>query len=189
MLVADYYCPRCWGCGATVIKDNRMEKCILDNCSNDEEELNIQKIWNHTDTKSKLERCHIIPNLFGGADTPANLFLMCAECHQLSPDTIYPDMFFKWVIERRKKYILGSWNPKYILDEVSKLLERDVGMTITELLETINKLGSTAKIEESPLKEFMQGKIGLHGTKMSESSAIIATEKWLISIYNSLITD
>jgi hypothetical protein len=187
-VVCDCYCPRCWGCGVAVVNDNQPDKWITVNSSNENEELNIRAIWDHKNTKAKLERCHIIPNLLNGTDTPSNLFLMCVECHQLSPDTIYPDMFFKWVLERRKKYIFGHWNPKYILNEAGKLLEQDCGMTLIEILEAIHILGGDVKIEESPLKEFMVGKIGSHGTKISESSAIIAMEKWLLSIYSNLIT-
>lgn len=28
---------------------------------------------------------------------PENLFLMCRECHDIAPNTIFPEIFFQWV--------------------------------------------------------------------------------------------
>lgn len=48
-----------------------------------------------------LNKCHVIPNSCGGsASDPENLFLMCSDCHQQNPDTIYPDMFWHFVKTR-----------------------------------------------------------------------------------------
>lgn len=47
--------------------------------------------------KVPLQRCHIIPKSLGGLDTADNLFLMCKECHDLAPNTVYRDIFLKWV--------------------------------------------------------------------------------------------
>lgn len=184
IVVDDAYCPRCWGCGCYVVRDSKIDAWINKNCSSEDEEFNLKNLWNSKETKSKLNRCHIIPGALGGADTPSNLFLMCSECHQLSPDTIYPSMFFKWVLERRKKFYMGTWNPEYLLLEASKLLERDYGTKLMDLLERIHKLGGDNKL--NTLNEFMHQKIGTHGTKIAESSAIVAVEKWLVSIYTDL---
>jgi len=48
--------------------------------------------------KSKrLERCHIVPHSLGGSAKADNLFLLCGECHQDNPDTIYADLFYRYV--------------------------------------------------------------------------------------------
>ena len=79
---------------------------------------------------------------------------------------------------------MGTWHPEYLLREASKLLERDYGIKLMDLLEQIHKLGGDNKLDT--LKEFMGQKIGTHGTKLAESSAIVAVEQWLISIYTDL---
>jgi 5-methylcytosine-specific restriction endonuclease McrA len=43
-----------------------------------------------------LQRCHIVPRSLGGPDSPANLFLMCRECHDSQPNSSIPEIFFRW---------------------------------------------------------------------------------------------
>lgn len=43
------------------------------------------------------EIAHIVPHSLGGSSTPENLFLLCAECHILSPDAADPEFFYKWI--------------------------------------------------------------------------------------------
>ena len=186
-VVDDAYCPRCWGCGCYVVRDGKLDNWINKNCSGEDEEFNLKNLWNSKETKSKLNRCHIIPGALGGADVPSNLFLMCGDCHHLSPDTKYPSMFFKWVLERRKQFLMGTWHPEYLLREASKLIERDYGIKLMDLLERIHKLGGDNRL--NTLKEFMNSKIGTHGNKLAESSAIVAVEKWLMSIYLDLLLE
>lgn len=48
-----------------------------------------------------LNKCHVIPNSCGGSSSdPSNLFMMCSDCHQGNPDTIYPDIFWNFVRNR-----------------------------------------------------------------------------------------
>lgn len=186
-VVEDAYYPRCWGCGAPVVRDSKIDDWVDKQCCDEDEETNLKRIWNSKETKSKLNRCHIIPGALGGADEPSNLFLMCSECHALSPDTKYPSMFFKWVVERRKQMLWGTWHPEYIAQRVGELLERDYGISLKVLLGKIHELGGDDKIGN--LQEFMTDRIGTHGTKIAESSAMVAVEKWLMSIYLDLLLE
>ena len=43
-----------------------------------------------------LQRCHIVPRSLGGANDASNVFLLCRECHDLAPNTSFPDVFFEW---------------------------------------------------------------------------------------------
>jgi hypothetical protein len=52
----------------------------------------IFECWNSI----PLQRCHIVPRSLGGTDEVANLFLMCRECHDLAPNTSFPEIFFEW---------------------------------------------------------------------------------------------
>lgn len=184
VVVEEHYYPRCWGCGLPVVRDSKIDEWVAKQCLDEDEESNLKRIWNSKETRNKLNRCHIIPGSLGGEDVPSNLFLMCSECHHLSPDTKYPSMFFKWVLERRKQMVFGTFHPNYILKKVDELLVRDYGVTVIDLLERIHKLGGDSKL--SNLQEFMHDRIGLHGTKIAESSAMVAVEKWLMSIYMNL---
>lgn len=57
----------CWGCGLPVSKLNYLEKA------------------------------HIVPKALGGKVEPSNFFLLCKGCHEESPDTGIPEIFFKWL--------------------------------------------------------------------------------------------
>lgn len=48
-----------------------------------------------------LMRCHMTPKALGGSHENSNLFLMCRDCHAENPDTIYLDLFQKYVKNRR----------------------------------------------------------------------------------------
>ena len=180
----DWYYPRCWACGEPILRDSKIEKWIDKQCISDDEEVNLKQIWNSKETRAKLNRCHIIPGALNGEDAPHNLFLMCEECHVLSPDTKYPSAFFNWVIERRKQMIWGTWHPNYIFQRVDELLKRDYGIELKDLMEMIHELGGHNALTN--LQEFMKDRIGMHGAKITESSAMVAVEQWLVSVYTDL---
>lgn len=55
--------------------------------------------------EAKLQRCHIRPHSLGGSDTDVdNYFLMCMDCHQNNPDTIYTKLFWHY-IRNRPQYL------------------------------------------------------------------------------------
>lgn len=77
--------PGCWACGFRYgsrydIKwsDAGWEKVL--------------RCWNTI----PLQRCHVVPRSLGGTDEVSNLFLMCRECHDLAPNTSFPEIFFEW---------------------------------------------------------------------------------------------
>jgi hypothetical protein len=43
-----------------------------------------------------LQRCHIVARSLGGTNDVGNLFLMCRECHDLAPNTVFSEIFFEW---------------------------------------------------------------------------------------------
>lgn len=78
--------PSCWACGFGFngkynLKDSKVSP------------EKIAMLWN----KAPLQRCHIVPESLGGSSKPQNLFLMCRECHDLAPNTAFPEIFFQWV--------------------------------------------------------------------------------------------
>ena len=83
-------CPICFACGKILYPNDYLDTHTL------------KQIWNNSHTKHQLQKCHIYPKALGGENVESNLFLMCSDCHRDSPDTIYRDMFFKWVRQRQK---------------------------------------------------------------------------------------
>lgn len=45
----------------------------------------------------KLQRCHIVADSLGGSDEPSNFVLLCAKCHQESPDVDDPKYIWIWI--------------------------------------------------------------------------------------------
>ena len=54
--------------------------------------------WNRA---KGLQRCHVVPAALGGASTPDNLVLMCADCHRDAPDTSDAAHLFEWMKARK----------------------------------------------------------------------------------------
>jgi len=146
--------PNCWACGKPF--DVRYDRNIT-NLSGKES----FKIWDKVDG---LQICHIAPKSLGGSDDYSNLFLMCKYCHEESPDTIYPEILFKWIESRC-----------YLDIEMRKL--KDTFDNFGFNYKKIDK-GKLKQITNSiDFKEFINKKAGLHrslygGAKLKESSYI-----------------
>lgn len=186
-IVSDDYVPRCWGCGKPAVRDSHLDEWISKTCGDGDEETQLKRLWNSKETRHLLNKCHIIPGALGGEDKPSNLFLMCSECHRLSPDTIYPSAFFKWVVRRKKQMLWGRLHPNYALEQVDEMLQRDYNVTLVEVLERIHALGGDEKIKN--IKYDMMSRIGTHGAKVSDSTWIVGITKWIMSIYIDLILE
>lgn len=62
--------------------------------------------------KYGLTRCRIVPHSLGGSGETSNIFLMCDECHEENPDTIYSDMFYKYV-RNRESFVSKLFSKSY----------------------------------------------------------------------------
>lgn len=187
VIVGDDYVPRCWGCGRPAVRDSELDKWINKTCGDGDEDIQLRNLWSSKETKHLLNRCHIVPGSLGGEDKPSNLFLMCEECHLLSPDTIYVSSFFKWVIQRRKQMWWGTLHPNYALEQIDKMLQQDYDVTLFELLNKIHELGGDDRLNYT--KNDLMDKIGTHGSGVSESTWIVGITKWLMAIYIDLILE
>lgn len=144
--------PICWACGKPV-------SIRFDNKNPDATEEECFKIW---DKVGHLQVCHIIPKSLGGSDALSNLFLMCKECHELAPDTSYPDIFFKWVEQQN-----------YVIREADQLLKelKVFNLNIEDL-----KFYSTSQIANTEeFQKFLFANSGIHrtiygGTKIKKST-------------------
>lgn len=73
----------------------------------------LPRCWACLKLKSRLQKCHIIPDFCGGSPKAENLILMCHGCHLDSPTMNHPDPIWVWMNE------LILWG-----DEVNFYLEK-----------------------------------------------------------------
>ncbi|WP_436210545.1 HNH endonuclease [Bradyrhizobium sp. LjRoot220] len=81
----DWAEPGCWACGFRygTRYDVKGSQAGWDK---------VLRCWNSI----PLQRCHIVARSLGGTNDISNLFLMCRECHDLAPNTSFPEIFFEW---------------------------------------------------------------------------------------------
>lgn len=155
-IVSDWGEPSCFACNAwTGVQ-----------IENDNGDLN--QLWNSPDVKHELQRAHIVPHSLGGSDSPQNLFCLCARCHRDSPDTIYPKEFFKWVYQRRKEGILKYRTYYQAVDECKKT---NVNPAFINIDKTFNNKFKT---------------MSSHGSVISESSYIASLVGGATEIQNKI---
>lgn len=169
--------PCCWACGKPVFRHDKIK-------TNGDVEL--KRLWNDPDVKSKLERCHIVPRALGGSDEPSNLFLLCPECHTLSPDTTNPTNFYRWVATRRENYWWGKLSPVAILKGVEESLATRGMPTLRELLSLVD----AGRVDEDSLSKFANGRVGTHCSAVSDSTIIATATDWILNLWvDGLLSD
>ena len=84
MASVDFGEPSCWACGYYPNSDRQAKKSKF------------------------LERCHIVPDMLGGSNSPDNFLLLCKECHIESPDTKNPKWMKKWFVQK-KNFFIGEY--------------------------------------------------------------------------------
>ena len=167
-VVFDWGEPECWACGRRMRKEWNVQKKSIGEDGN----IDLERLWNSDEVKHNYERCHIIARSLGGPDNPENLFIMCPECHLLSPDTSNTGTFFRWVYRRRAHYADG-WP---IVEDV--IADADVELCARGLPDVLSMVRyiyeriPDADLGYKSLREFSKKRITLHMTTMSVSSAV-----------------
>jgi hypothetical protein len=85
--------------------------------------------------KSKLHRCHIIPDSLGGEDTPSNLILLCRRCHVETPNINDKEFFWDWLKAQKATFYDTYWILRG-MQEYSKIYKEE----ITESMLRLNNL-------------------------------------------------
>lgn len=139
--------PRCFACGCPVHGLDDVQ--IFNHIDNGKP---LGTLWNRG---TGIQKCHIVPHQAGGADEASNLFLMCARCHEESPDTIMPELFFRWVYKKRHEF------PHTLVDhDLDKIVEE-----VMRLCEELGKDPHSGDFAKMP-------KAFTHGTRISDSSLV-----------------
>ena len=173
-VVDDWGEPCCWACGKHAIKDQDLERFCDANPDTEGSDF-YKKLYDLKSVKSRLNRCHIHPKALGGSDSPENLFLMCEECHVLSPDTTNSAAFFRWVYDRKSRYSFGRMSPKEVLTRIDEELERRGLPPLVECLAMTN-----SPYEITDVADFMRNRVGFHGGSVVESSWIVGATDWIL---------
>ena len=172
-VITDWGEPCCWACGKPIIGDYEKNR-------NREEKFDFKKLWNDIDVKSKLNRCHIVPGALGGEDVPENLFLLCEDCHEKSPDTMKANSFFRWVYDMRKTHCFGIESPGVMFEKLKNGLSR---RGLDSILTSEWRPQMTSEEIKQSLSEYMQQHTCTHWSKYSEQTRIDGFVDWLVHIY------
>lgn len=115
----------------------------------------LWSLWN----QSGLERCHLVPRMLGGADTPENLVLLCNECHHEAPDVGDPSYMLDWMTRRESKFARIS-------PLMTKAIE-DAGLG-----DEIERLSSDWTLLQEITDEVLKTWVGLHGSRISTGTQV-----------------
>lgn len=161
LVVENVFLPSCFACGRPVRPKNII--------SWDKYDMEVEEIWKDKKINSVLQRCHIIAKQFGGPDTADNLFLLCCDCHQESPDTKNRAAFFRWIYRRKAEYTCGINEPQF-----AEEIKREVEMRGYILSEFGKKFAELSREEKDTCLEGAWEECGLHGVHFATSTMIIA---------------
>lgn len=179
--------PCCWACGRYAVTDD--ELALFNNDPSVTRDNYFKKLYSLPKLKSRLNRCHIVPNALGGTDSPDNLFLMCEECHALSPDTVNRAAFFRWVYDRNQKYVSGRMSGSLVLEKINDELNRRGFPNLPDLFSTVGdklkEADSHALLDD--MNEWLDPRINTHGTKYSETTLITGCVDWILHTFNKIV--
>lgn len=180
-VIVDWGEPCCWACGKPFVSEyEKTYNLILNDKKLTTGKVDFKKVWNDEYIKSNLNRCHIIPGSLGGEDKPENLFLMCEDCHEKSPDTIKARTFLRWVYDMRKTHMFGIDSPQVMFEKLKEGLSR---RGLEPILADLGKITLSSKEIKDSLCEYMSKCTCTHWSKYSEQTRIEGFVDWLIHIY------
>lgn len=116
---------------------------IVDYWARREDECGLGVDWSEAEErcwrcgyKSRLERCHIVPDSLGGACDPSNLVLLCGRCHREAPNVADPRLMWIWLRTNCVPFYDMYWTTRGI-QEFEKMFGRKpfVSAEFTDLAE------------------------------------------------------
>ena len=173
-VIDDWGEPCCWACGDRAIGDEDLSRFFNAHQDTDFPDF-YKKLYGLKTVRHHLNRCHIIPNALGGPDSPENLFLMCEECHALSPDTTNRAAFFRWVYDRKKRYTHGVMCPREMIERINVELAR---RGLPSFVECVAMAKSSYELTD--IYEFMRDRVGFHRSSVVESSFVVGATDWIL---------
>lgn len=121
--------------------------------------------WN--DARGGLERAHLIADSQGGEDSPANLILLCPDCHRDAPMTNNEHDMFTWC--ERREYFMAR-RARRLAEELQALGVDPADPKVAGLS------------PESLHRAAVEIDAGVHLTRMSEATMALAIRHALRSV-------
>lgn len=189
LIILDRGEPCCWACGKYAVKDDEFE--LLANDPSVTSDNYFKKLYSLPALKSRLNRCHIVPKALDGPDSPENLFLMCEECHALSPDTINREAFFRWVYDRNQRYLYGRMSPRELFNRIDEELNRrglpDMVGCFSIVKDKVKDVDSYTLFKD--MEEWIDSRINTHAYGYSETTLVVGCADWIIHTINKIILE
>ena len=187
LVILDQGEPCCWACGKYAVKDDELESFNKDPSVTHDNYF--KKLYSLPVLRSRLNRCHVTPRALGGEDSPDNLFLMCEECHALSPDTVNWAAFFRWVYDRNQRYVSGRMSGHEVYDRINEELNR---RGFPDMIQCFSIVGDKLKDVDSytlfkNMGEWIDSRINTHCTSYSETTLIIGCVDWIVHTINKIV--
>lgn len=187
LIIVDRGEPCCWACGKYAVKDDELE--LFDKDPSVTADNYFKKLYSLPVLKSRLNRCHIKPKALGGADSPENLFLMCEECHALSPDTVNSAAFFRWVYDRNQRYLYGRMSPRELFDGINEELNRrgfpNIDGCFSIVKDKVKDVDSYTLFKD--MEEWIDSRINTHASGYSETTLVIGCVDWILHTITKLV--
>ena len=167
VVVKDWGEPECWCCGKFVSDVGiHKHKTYHEDLKT---ERGICRIWNYKEVVSELNRCHITPKALGGDYEVSNIFLLCNDCHEKSPDTMNSKIFFAWILANKRSPIDGqNFDSEAKKEEYHKEIIngcKSFNIEVSDFAKYINK-----NIKE--MEDFLNNNTNTHGFKYSVSTIV-----------------
>ena len=120
--VVEYWTePCCWACGKRVYGLSEYKSYESNLIGS-----RIRMLYDYAKTRRVLERCHIVPHALGGSDEdPANMFLLCHDCHLESPDNANEKYFLRWVYKMRTEKVFSGDHIRIDVKQAMKQLAEE----------------------------------------------------------------
>lgn len=103
----------------------------------------------HSQQKSTLERCHIIPASLGGPDTVDNLVLLCCRCHEEAPNINCKTAMWDWIKATKVPLYNTYWTLRSF-EELKKIY----GVSIEQLTESLLQQKQKGVRQKTVIKNF-----------------------------------
>ena len=107
--------------------------------------------------KTKLQKCHIVPDALGGLDAPDNFVLLCLRCHREAPDVA--DKAFMWIWLR--KYAVTFYDTDWIIrgySEFEKIFGRSPFANLSENIPEAALKDAIKKYRRKAIIHFGEGR-------------------------------
>lgn len=115
--------------------------------------------------KSKLKRCHIVPDSLGGNADPSNLVLLCGRCHREAPNVADSRFMWAWLCAHAVPFYDTYWTIRGMM-EFEHIFKR-------KPFEGFDDMGISEELIRSTLKKHIKNTTVHFGEGLLNPSTIV----------------